>query len=1005
MQRPGDAVLASPARTAHRWLPQAKFTVRPDCRHHQLMHALIGSPLHLRLLAAGRTRPSRISGFSGYLRLCFRHVLGLVVLLICLAPASGQTLLIDGFDYATSAAAAQAWGSGTSAPPVTMADSGEWGDERVMTLPCDFATRPTRCYWTRNVAIQLSSFTDFALEIFAPDPAAVANFTLYFRSGAGWYRVRVPLAQAGWQTLRFSITDFATEGTPAGWDQIDGIRLSPWKAASRNTTLAVRSLRAFTPQILIVSDELSSNPTIVEETIDRHRAWLGRYRVDCGVISTAGVEAGRLAGCQLAILPYNENLSTAAWTQLEAFVAAGGKVLAYYLLPPRLEALLGIQRTGWAQGDFASWAFNDSTISGLPDRVDQDSWNITLAVPSGTLNSRTIATWNDSNGSSTGRAAWLASDHGLFFSHVLLGDDADTKAYAIFCLVAHYLPGLLPDAAAGSIESIGQVGPYGTFAEATTAIDRQAQTTLRALSVASELAAATSIRDQAIAAQSAGHYLDAINTARSARDHLRRAYQLSLRPAAPEFRAFWDHQATGPFPGDWPAAIDALAANGFTAIFPNCLWGGLAHYDSALLPHSAVFATYGDQITACVSAAHARGIQVHVWKVDWNLGGAPQSFIDSLRAAGRTQVSRDGQPLDWLCPSHPENLALETDSLLEVVRNYDVDGIHFDYIRYPNSSACYCAGCGSRFQAQTGRTVANWPADVLAAGALRTAFLDWRRAQITRLVAAVHNAAKALKPDIQISAAVFPDAASAYDEVGQDWHRWIDEGLVDFLCPMDYTTDLNRFTELVDQQLAYAAGRIPIYPGIGAESIAADGVLAQIEATRARATGGFVLFELGPSSVSQLLPALHAGATAPDEPDTDRDSLPDAWEQQRWGNLSTAGATTDSDADGTRDCDEYVFGTDPSRATALPILTVTTTGPTVIVSFTARAVESLGYQNAARHYRLETTSDLAAATAWAPVPGFEDRTIETGTQLLTFSTASGPERSRWFRLRAWLQQR
>ena len=105
---------------------------------------------------------------------------------------------------------------------------------------------------------------------------------------------------------------------------------------------------------------------------------------------------------------------------------------------------------------------------------------------------------------------------------------------------------------------------------------------------------------------------------------------------------------------------------------------------------------------------------------------------------------------------------------------------------------------------------------MLAAGALRNAFLDWRRAQITRLVSAVHAEVKAIKPSVQVSAAVFPDAPSAFDDVGQDWRKWITDGLVDFLCPMDYTTEMPSFTNLVAQQLAYAAGRIPIYPGIGA---------------------------------------------------------------------------------------------------------------------------------------------------------------------------------------------
>ena len=42
--------------------------------------------------------------------------------------------------------------------------------------------------------------------------------------------------------------------------------------------------------------------------------------------------------------------------------------------------------------------------------------------------------------------------------------------------------------------------------------------------------------------------------------------------------------------------------------------------------------------------------------------------------------------------------ALERDAMLEVATNYDVDGIHFDYIRYPASDHCYCDGCRTRFE-------------------------------------------------------------------------------------------------------------------------------------------------------------------------------------------------------------------------------------------------------------------------------------------------------------------
>lgn len=916
------------------------------------------------------------------------------------SPAAG--LVIDDFAYTNSSVARQAWAN-TSAPAVSMATGGEWGTDQVMLLACDFATRNDRCYWDRTVNLNLGSYTEFELEVYAPSPAVISYFTLYFRSGTGWYGASAALGQPGWQTLRFALGNFIAEGTPAGWNRIDGIRLSPWKAAAQNTYLAVRRLRAYTPAVLLVRDPQTSNPEIVQQTIDRHLTWLGGYGVDCGAITRADVEAGLLQRSQLAVLPYNESVSETEMVQLESYVAAGGKLMVYYLLPGRLAALLGVRVTGWTRGDFAAWRFADPGIQSLPSRVMQASWNITIAEPNGNLNGRVSALWEDRLGQSLAQAAWLRSDHGFFMSHVLLADDADTKAFALLCLVGSVLPDVWPGAAAAAIDGIGRVGPYHTYGEAVEQIRNQGALTLRAPLVEAEMAAAETIRAQALQDQAAGLYSQAILSARSAHARLQRAYVLSLRPAFPEFRGLWEHHATGPYPGNWPAAAAAMATNQFNAVFPNMLWGGLAHYNSAYLPHSDEFTQYGDQLAACVTAAHTRGVEVHVWKVNWNLSGAPQTFVDNLRAAHRTQVSRSGAPIDWLCPSHPENLALETNSMLEIVRNYDVDGLHFDYIRYPNSDYCYCAGCGTRFQAQTGRTVTNWPADVLAAGSLRNAFLDWRRAQITRLVEAVYAQTKALKPAVRVSAAVFPDAISAFDEVGQDWRRWVTNGIVDFLCPMDYTTDLHQFTNRVGQQLAYAGGRIPIYPGIGAYVLETDATLAQIQATRAANTGGFILFELSPGSAATLLPAAATGATAPDEPDTDRDLLPDAWELRWFGNLATAGAGTNMDGDELTDRAEYIAGTDPTRAASDLRLRAERKDGQIAIVFQTRPAEGTGYRNAARHYRLESSGSADPFGVWTPLTGFEDRVVESSADL-TCLVSPQTGAARFYRLRVWLQQ-
>ena len=803
-----------------------------------------------------RSRPAR----SGLL------VLGLLPLTLGVQPALSGTLIIDDFDYESDAASQAAWIARATSPKVVMADSGEWGDERVMKLPLNFSTLPDRCYWDRLGTFDLSAYPMFALEIYVPDPEAVGNFTLYFHSGSGWYAQSWDITKSGWQTLTFAVSDFNEEGSPGGWDQVDTIRLSPWRESENDAELAVRELRGYSPLVFIFRDAVAETAT-ADKSAALIKFLLSEYDVSLGVFDGSAIDDGYLVHSKIAVLPYNEVVTDRQMTAIEDFVASGGKLMVYYLLSDRLEDLLGFERTGDAVGPFAVFEFDDPMIGHLPERVRQNSWTSTIAEPRPVLNARVIAEWEDGDGDSTGYAAWLAGDNGTFMSHILHASDRLIKQKMLLGLIGHYVPEIWPDAASAAITRIGRVAEYMGYDEALADIQNKGASTPRQAEVEAALAAAAAARNQAIAEAGLAQFPEALWTAIDARSHLQEAYYLCQSSALPEFRAVWEHAGTGPYPGDWPAAIATLVDNGFSAVFPNSLKAGLAHYDSDLLPHSSQFNNYGDQVTACVDAAHAQGIEVHVWKVNWNLVRAPQDFIDQMRAQQRTQVSAYGEPIDWLCPSHPDNFALERDSMLEVLQNYDIDGLHFDYIRYPGPDYCYCDGCRTRFEAETGNPVNNWPADVRAGGPLEAEFLDWRRAQITELVEAVYNGAKALDPEVRISAAVYGDYSQAYGNVGQDWVDWIDRGIVDFLCPMDTTPDYDLFRERVAEQLAYADGRVPIYPGIGvsndATHLTPDAAIAQVLATREAGTGGFIIFNYDQDLALITLPALGKGTTLP----------------------------------------------------------------------------------------------------------------------------------------------
>jgi acetoin utilization deacetylase AcuC-like enzyme len=252
--------------------------------------------------------------------------------------------------------------------------------------------------------------------------------------------------------------------------------------------------------------------------------------------------------------------------------------------------------------------------------------------------------------------------------------------------------------------------------------------------------------------------------------------------------------------------------------------------------------------------------------VNWNLGhAAPKEFVERMRQEGRLQASSQGKEESWLCPSHPENQKLEIESMVEVVRRYGVDGIHFDYIRYPDDEHCFCAGCRQRFQRATAVAARKWPQDALPGGPARQAWLDWRRDNITAVVKAVSEQARALRPEIKLSAAVFPNWATDRDGVGQDWKLWCEKGYLDFVCPMDYTPSNRRFQNLVQQQVQWA-GKVPCYPGLGVSAstsqFGVDRVIEQINITRRLATQGFIIFNYGVPESQELLPMLGLGVTA-----------------------------------------------------------------------------------------------------------------------------------------------
>ena len=274
-----------------------------------------------------------------------------------------------------------------------------------------------------------------------------------------------------------------------------------------------------------------------------------------------------------------------------------------------------------------------------------------------------------------------------------------------------------------------------------------------------------------------------------------------------------------------------------------------------------------DALAHIVSVAHAAGLQVHAWinaMPVWRDEAPPKDARHVFNLHGPAAsgdacwltAARDGTkkfPVGYfLDPGHPAAQNHLVSVYLDIVRRYDVDGIHFDYMRYPETEGPalprgadvgYNPVSVARFQRATGRTDVPAPDD--------EAWIDWRRQQVTQLMRRISIEARAVKPRIKVGAATIawgrpPESLADFKNVApmqrvfQDWQRWLAEGLLDLAVPMNYAREHDErvrgwFNGWIAWEKKHKADR-QLAVGIGGYLSAPEGVLAQV--SRVRATEG-----------------------------------------------------------------------------------------------------------------------------------------------------------------------
>ncbi len=218
-------------------------------------------------------------------------------------------------------------------------------------------------------------------------------------------------------------------------------------------------------------------------------------------------------------------------------------------------------------------------------------------------------------------------------------------------------------------------------------------------------------------------------------------------------------------------------------------------------PRTTAISSSYDALQELINKCHTGSprIEVHCWvptHLIWSNAANPPpqpGHVYNLHpeylmknSAGATQIGGSF----FIDPGHPEVTAWNYNMAVDIVSRYDIDGFHWDYIRYPTTNSGYNETAIARYNAEfelSGQPSYTDPQ-----------FSTWRRRQVTDFLRWVNADLLAIKPNLIISAAVFASRSDAYNARFQDWAAWNDEGIIDICFPMNYTSNNSTYNSRVN---------------------------------------------------------------------------------------------------------------------------------------------------------------------------------------------------------------
>ena len=265
--------------------------------------------------------------------------------------------------------------------------------------------------------------------------------------------------------------------------------------------------------------------------------------------------------------------------------------------------------------------------------------------------------------------------------------------------------------------------------------------------------------------------------------------------------------------------------SGYDIVFVQVRGRGYAYYDSNIVPKNPQLDPNFDPLEYTIKLGNALGIKVHAWvnsyilwsskyepknkdhiyhvKKDWTEANIHGKMDSQIKLSDPQSPQWEGI---YLSPLHPEVNPYLLSIFSEIINEYNIDGIHLDYIRFQDEMYGYNRTGMKEFE----KIYDINPRDIIRGiisthygweqnyvDSIKFAWTKFRQDAISKLVSDINDEIKKSEKEIKLSAAVKPDLIESKNRWYQDWGSWLHQDIVDFVIPMNYYKEIRYFNNSI----------------------------------------------------------------------------------------------------------------------------------------------------------------------------------------------------------------